>query len=65
LVGCFAFLVEADMYLYPEKLPIMMCIVRYKFVTDIFAGKIGCTIYRKGCFFTKKILSAGEGAKIK
>lgn len=30
-----------------------------------FAGKIGCTIYRKGCFFTKKILSAGEGAKIK
>lgn len=54
LGGCFACLVEADMYLFPEKLLVSMCVMRDMFVSMFFAGKYGCTIYRKGCFLPKK-----------
>lgn len=65
LGGCFACLVEADMYLFPEKLLVSMCVMRDMFVSMFFAGKIRVYDLSKRLFFTKKILSAGEGAKIK
>ena len=53
------------MYLYPEKLPIMMCIVRYKFVTDIFCRENRVYDLSKRLFFYQKNSFCGRGCKNK
>lgn len=65
LGGCFACLVEADMYLFPEKLLVSMCVMRDMFVSMFFAGKIRVYDLSKRLFFYQKNSFCGRGSKNK